>query len=119
MGNSRGNAIFLSDSDEAVAEKITAAKTDPARVHKTDPGHPEICTIYSYHQAFNAERHEEIFEDCKRGAIGCRDCKRHLTSCLNRQLLPIREKRRHYEANPHIVKELIMEGSKKSPIDRG
>ncbi|WP_354005847.1 hypothetical protein [Fictibacillus terranigra] len=35
-----GNAIHLDSTKEEVNEKIKKAKTDPARIHKTDLGHP-------------------------------------------------------------------------------
>lgn len=41
-------------------------KTDPARIRKDDPGHPEICTVYAYHELFNdKDRHAEIGRACR------------------------------------------------------
>ena len=48
MSKSLNNAIYLSDSEEEVNQKVMRAKTDPARIHKDDPGHPEVCTVYHY-----------------------------------------------------------------------
>lgn len=114
MGKSLGNAIYLADSPAELERKIAAAKTDTSRIHKNDPGHPEICTIYAYQTAFNDARHEGICDSCQKGAIGCRDCKRLLTDSLNSLLDPIREKRYYYEANRHEVREIIIEGTKKA-----
>jgi tryptophanyl-tRNA synthetase len=114
MGKSLGNAVFLSESPEMLADKINGAKTDPARLHKTDPGHPEICTIAGYQQAFNQCRYETLCDSCRQGRIGCRDCKQALTDSLNTQLAPVRERRRYYEKHPETVKEFILEGSKKA-----
>ena len=64
MSKSLNNAIYLSDSEEEVQQKVMKAKTDPARIHKDDPGHPEVCTVFHYHEAFNTEESAEIAEKC-------------------------------------------------------
>jgi tryptophanyl-tRNA synthetase len=48
MSKSYGNAIYLADTDEEMRKKVMNAITDPARVKKTDPGHPDICNIFAY-----------------------------------------------------------------------
>ena len=66
MSKSLNNAIFLADTPEEVWQKIRNAVTDPARIHKTDPGHPEVCTVYEYHRVFNPEEvadRDNDFED--------------------------------------------------------
>jgi len=52
MSKSRGNAIFLKDDPKTVEKKVMKAITDPKKVRLGDPGHPEICNIYNYYQAF-------------------------------------------------------------------
>ena len=37
--------------------------TDPQRIKKTDPGHPEVCIVYAFHKVFNPEEYEEIGQD--------------------------------------------------------
>ncbi|MNM98326.1 Tryptophan--tRNA ligase 2 [compost metagenome] len=39
MSKSLGNSIALDSSTEEIAYKIKRATTDPARIHKSDPGH--------------------------------------------------------------------------------
>jgi tryptophanyl-tRNA synthetase len=114
MSKSAGNAVYLSDNAETLVQKIKAAKTNSARIHKNDPGHPEGCTIHSYHTAFNENAYEEICADCKKGTIGCHDCKQILTAHLNELLDPVREKRRYYEAHADLVRDIISDGSKKA-----
>lgn len=113
MSKSAGNAVYLSDNEETLAEKINSAKTDTSRIHKNDPGHPEICTVYSYQAAFNESDYEAVCDRCKNGSIGCRDCKQILIARLNGLLEPVREKRRYYEANANLVRDIIMNGSAK------
>ncbi|MEA1961041.1 MAG: tryptophan--tRNA ligase [Bacillota bacterium] len=114
MSKSLNNAIFLCDTHEEIHQKVMNAVTDPSRIRKTDPGHPEVCTVYSYHQVFNKENLAEIASDCRSGKIGCIQCKRKLTSCLDHLLDPMRERRIEYTNHPDRVKEILMEGTKKA-----
>ena len=114
MGKSLGNAIYLSENAQDVAKKIMSAKTDPARIAKTDPGHPDICTAFAYHKAFNTGEADNICEMCKKGSIGCVACKKNLANAVNMLLDPIRERRAYYEGRLNEVKEIIQAGSDKA-----
>jgi len=114
MSKSLNNAIFLSDNSQEIRQKVMEAVTDPARIHKTDPGHPEICTVHEYHAIFNRSEVEQIEEECRRGEIGCVNCKKRLSACLDTLLEPMRERREKYSNNPQLVKEILMEGTKKA-----
>jgi len=114
MGKSLGNAIYLSDPPEAIWDKVRNAVTDPARISVKIPGHPDICNVYKYHTVFNKPEAEDICQRCKGAQIGCVACKKRLNEVLNNLLDPIREKRHYYEEHKDVVKELIMEGSKRA-----
>lgn len=114
MSKSLNNAIYLSDSEEEVNQKVMRAKTDPARIHKDDPGHPEVCTVYHYHEAFNSENSDEIAEKCRAGTIGCVACKKRLAKKLNEFLDPMRERRQKYLDNPELVDEILLKGTEKA-----
>lgn len=115
MSKSRGNAIFLSDSPKTVRKKIDKAITDPARIHPTDKGHPEICNIFQYHKAFNTPSEcEEIESACKSGKIGCVSCKKRVAEIINKFLEPIRERRRHYEGKEDFIKIVLKSGDEKA-----
>lgn len=114
MSKSLGNAIYLDSSKEEVADKIKKAKTDPSRIHKQDPGHPEICPIYGYHAVFRPEGHQEIHEGCSKGRIGCAECKKLIMDSMNVVLEPIRERREQYAAKPGFVDEVLMSGTEKA-----
>lgn len=86
--------------------------TDPARVHKNDPGHPGICPIYAYHRAFLPQDAAEIREGCERGSIGCSACKERITSALEMLLAPMRERRAYYAARPRLVDDILMAGTR-------
>ncbi len=114
MSKSLNNAIYLNDDEEEVRGKIMKAKTDPARIHKDDPGHPEVCTVYHYHEAFNTEESDEIAERCRAGTIGCVACKKRLAKKLNEFLEPMRERRQKYLDNPELVEDIIKKGTERA-----
>ena len=112
MGKSLGNALYLVDTPEIVKEKVMLAKTDPARIKKDDPGHPEVCAVYYYHNLFtDKEECKNICAECKAGKRGCVACKRQLIDSIDKTLDPIREKRAYYEARPNEVKEILFSGT--------
>lgn len=113
MSKSLNNTILLSDDKEIVKTKIKKAKTDPQKIRKGDPGHPEICLIFSYHKKFNPDEIPEIETGCKSGALGCLDCKMNCASKISSLLGPIIEKRKYYEANINIVKDILFDGEKR------
>jgi len=114
MSKSLNNAIYLSDNSQDINKKVMEAVTDPARIHKNDPGHPEICTVFEYHKVFNQSEVKQIEEDCRNGTIGCVSCKKRLAGCLDTMLEPMRARRAKYVENPELVKEILMEGTRKA-----
>lgn len=114
MSKSLDNAVNLSDPAEEVERKVKNAVTDPARIRATDPGHPDICTVFHYHQAFAKEVIPEIEDSCKKGGIGCVACKKRLADTINALLEPMRERRAKYEANPKLVDEILMAGTERA-----
>lgn len=114
MGKSLGNAIYLSDSDEEISKKVMGALTDPARIKKDDPGHPDVCMVAYYHNLFSKDEVKTICEECKAGTRGCVDCKKQLIENIIKELDPIREKRKYYEERPEELKKILMEGTAKA-----
>jgi len=117
MSKSLNNAIYLSDSPEIIRQKVKMAFTDPTKIRLNDPGHPDNCMVYYYHQMFTDAKDSKIVEsECKSGARGCVACKAQLAENIIKFLAPIQEKRHYYESHPEIVKDIIMEGTKKARI---
>jgi len=110
MSKSLGNCIYLSDTAEEVRKKLMSAVTDPARIRRDDPGHPEICTIFSYQKAFNPTEVCDIEERCRAGTIGCVACKKRMIEVIEMILGPIRERRLQFEA-PGRVEEILRTGT--------
>lgn len=115
MGKSLGNAIYLSDTPEEITKKVMSAVTDPARIQKDDPGHPDICMVAYYHNLFTSpEEVKTVCQECKAGKRGCVACKKQLAQNIIETLRPIREKRAYYEAHPEEVDKILIEGTEKA-----
>jgi len=117
MSKSLHNTILLSDNAEIVQKKLRKAKTDPQKVRRNDPGHPEICTIFTYHKRFNPTELDEIETDCRSGVLGCADCKAKCTAKINEFLSPILEKRNYYEEHIDEVKDILLKGEKRAKAE--
>lgn len=115
MSKSYGNAIELSESDEETTKKLSVCVTDPARVRRSDPGHPEVCNIFAYHQVFTpAEDVDIIASQCRAAEIGCVDCKKNATNWVLKALKPLREKRKTLEAQEGLVKRILEAGAQEA-----
>ena len=115
MGKSLGNAIYLIDDEETIKKKIMGAVTDPNKIKKDDPANPDVCMVYYYHKLINNEENiNTICSECKQGSRGCVQCKKELIEKMNEFLKPIQEKRKVYEENPELVKEILDNGTKKA-----
>jgi len=114
MGKSLGNAIYLSDSEDVVIDKVKSAITDTNRIALTDKGNPDICMVNKYHKAFNPEEYDNICDMCRNASIGCVACKKVLHTKLNDILAPMRERRSYYESNRNLVREVITSGTEKA-----
>lgn len=110
MSKSLGNTILLSDNSEIVKQKMKKAAIDPNKIKKDTPGNPDVCTVFSYHKKFNLENIVEIESDCRKGAIGCFDCKMKCSAKISSFLDPIIEKRNYYESKPDLVKNILTDG---------
>lgn len=114
MSKSLNNAIYLSDSSETISKKVMQAYTDPTRIRKTDPGHPEGCVVYAYHEKFAPDTSEQVCSDCKAGRLGCVEHKKQMAALISEEMAPIREKRAHYESNRDEVRDIIKDGNQQA-----
>lgn len=114
MSKSLGNTILLSDSAEEIQKKMRTAVTDTLKVRKNDPGRPDVCVVFSYHQKFNPSEIPEIRSGCESGALGCVDCKKNCSAKIADTLAPFREKRAYYESKPAEVLGILADGETKA-----
>ena len=115
MSKSYNNAIYLSDPEPVIREKVSTMLTDPARKRRSDPGNPDICPVFAYHKLFSpAETVEMVNRECRCAGIGCVEDKKLMADNLVQALAPLQERRRQYENNPKLVWEILEEGSGKA-----
>jgi len=114
MSKSVGNTILLSDGEEEIRQKIRKAVTDPQKIRRGDPGRPEVCLIYTYHQRFNASETDDIYAGCTSGALGCVDCKMKCVAAISKAISPFTEKRQYYANRKDEVLDIIKDGEKRA-----
>ena len=116
MSKSLDNHIDMAATPEETRKRVLSAFTDPQRTHRDIPGRPEVCNVYSLHKIFNPGESEVVYDECTTARRGCVDCKAQLAEGMNRDLEPLRERRREYESRPEYVAELLAEGAKKARV---
>ena len=111
MSKSYGNTIQMSDTEAEIRGKLKTMVTDPARIHRTDPGNPDVCPVFDLHKVFStAETQQKAAEGCRTAGIGCIECKQWLADGVVRALAPVQERRQRYEAAPALVDEILHAG---------
>jgi len=115
MSKSYNNAIYLSDTAETVADKVSRMITDPQRARRSDPGNPDECNVFEFHKQYSdPDLVSRIDPLCRKAEIGCVECKKQMAESLNAALAPVREKRMYYETRPELVDEIIKHGDDKA-----
>ena len=113
MSKSYKNTILMSDSESEVRAKLKTMVTDPARIHRTDPGNPEVCPVFDLHKVFSSGDTQRAAADgCRTAGIGCIECKQWLADGVVTALAPIQERRRTYEADSALVDEILDQGGR-------
>ena len=110
MSKSYANFIALADDDEAIATKVGTMITDPQRARRNDPGRPDYCNVHSYYEAFAPDLADQVAEECRTAAIGCRDCKARLAGILAETLKPVRDRRNELLDQPGRLDAVIEKG---------
>jgi len=114
MSKSYGNDIPLSATAGDVRKSVNAMVTDPVRIHKTDPGHPEVCIVHNYQGIYNPGEIENIREACRGGKIGCVQCKKQLAAVLEAIISPIRERREELLEKPSYIEDVLADGAERA-----
>ncbi len=117
MSKSYANVIDLAAEPEELRARVNDMITDPARIRKTDPGHPEVCVVHKYHGIYRPAELAAIEEDCRQGRIGCVACKRTLAGALEEVMQPIRERRRAIMRDTGYIDDVIAEGVRRAAAE--
>ena len=115
MSKSYHNTISLRESPKDVEQKIKTMPTDPARIRRTDPGDPEKCPVWQYHQVYSpVDTKDWVQEGCRTANIGCIDCKQPIIEAVLNELKPIQEKVTRYQEDPEAVQAILNDGCERA-----
>ena len=111
MSKSYENSIYMSDTGEALQNKIASMFTDPQRQRRRDPGRPELCNVFTFHQLYTDwEKTREIETECRQAGIGCTDCKKILGKNIGAAMLPLHERQAYYRDHLQEVRDIVAAG---------
>lgn len=116
MSKSLNNAIYLSDTEEELQQKVMKMFTDPNHIHVEDPGQVEGNTVFTYLDVFDDDKDKvaELKAQYQAGGLGDVKIKRYLFDVLNKKLTPIRERRLEFAQDKAAVYEMLRVGSAKA-----
>lgn len=115
MSKSYGNTIGLREDQESIRRKIRTMQTDPARVRRTDPGDPDRCPVWQFHQIYsNDEVKDWVRQGCASAGIGCIECKQPVIDGVLGEQAPMHERARMYEEDPHLVNNIVADGCERA-----
>jgi tryptophanyl-tRNA synthetase len=115
MSKSYGNAIAMREDPALVRQKIQTMPTDPARVRLTDPGNPERCPVWQFHQVYSDSAVREwVVKGCTSAGIGCLDCKQPVIEAIVAEQRPWRERAEQYLADPKKVHWIVEMGTERA-----
>lgn len=114
MSKSYDNFIALSDEPGVVAEKAQKMITDPKRIKLSDPGHPEVCNVYSYYEVFEKDRIGEVGDWCRNAKVGCTECKGRLADILSKRLMEPQRRRKELLEDEKAIETVIKEGTERA-----
>ena len=111
MSKSYGNTISLREEPDAVMQKLKTMPTDPARVRRTDPGNPDKCPVWQFHQVYSPDEVKAwVQQGCTSAGIGCLECKQHVIDAVLAEQAPIRERAMEFMENSNLVRNIVEEG---------
>ena len=122
MSKSLGNAIYLADDEKELKTKVMSMYTDPDHIRVEDPGKVEGNAVFTYLDAFSKPEDfeeflpeykslDELKDHYKRGGLGDVKVKKFLIKILEKELAPIRARRKEWEQNIQGVYEILKKGS--------
>lgn len=114
MSKSYGNEISFSAAPDEIRARVRLMVTDPQRVKKSDLGHPEVCTVYAFHQIFSRDEAAAIGDQCRAGAIGCVECKKKLAERIVDYLADVHARRQELENHPGRITEILEFGAQRA-----
>ena len=122
MSKSLGNCIYLSDEPEDIKKKIMSMFTDPNHLRIEDPGETENNPVFIYLDDFCKDEYfteflpeyknlDELKAHYQRGGLGDVKVKKFLNNVIQKELEPIRTRRKMWEQRVPDVYEILKKGT--------
>jgi len=115
MSKSYGNTINIADSPDEIRRKCKSMFTDPARVRRDDPGHPDTCNLFQFHRLLSPrEMQERVANECRLAQIGCVEDKVLIADQIIAFLEPMRLRREELMNDPVGLLDILRRGSERA-----
>lgn len=115
MSKSYGNTLSLREDLGVVENMLRRMPTDPSRVRRNDPGDPEKCPVWQFHQIYSDPSVRQwVQEGCRSAGIGCLDCKAPVIEAVVAELRPMQARAAEFEAQPELVHRVLREGAERA-----
>jgi tryptophanyl-tRNA synthetase len=115
MSKSYDNTISLREEPSEVERKLKTMPTDPARVRRNDPGTPEKCPVWQFHQVYSDDKTRDwVHKGCTSAGIGCLECKQPVVEAVLAELAPIQQRAAEFAQDPLLVKNIVANGEKRA-----
>ena len=117
MSKSYGNTVQLRDEPDVIEKKVSRMQTDPARVRLKDPGDPEKCPVFTWHEIYlDDDQREWAANGCRTASIGCRECKQPLIDKISAEQTIFRERAAEYANSSEKVRQILNDGSERARV---
>lgn len=116
MGKSLNNAIFLSDSEDALKKKVMSMYTDANHLRVQDPGCIEGNVVFTYLDAFGTDiaKIHDLKHQYQKGGLGDVVLKQYLFEVLNEFLTPIRTRRLALSKDKDYIMSILHQGTQRT-----
>jgi tryptophanyl-tRNA synthetase len=115
MSKSYGNAIALREDKASIEQKIRRMPTDPARIKRSDPGDPDKCPVWQFHQVYSDTATQQWARaGCTSAGIGCLECKQPVIDSILAEQQPMLARAAPYISNPSVVREIVDAGTERA-----
>ena len=111
-----GSSIGLTDDLATIKKRLAGAPTDSGKGEKV-PTEGGVANLLKFVELFEGVHRRKEYEAQYVGSgIRYGDLKQELAEAIDKELMPIREKRKELEGNPEYVDRVIKEGAEKARV---
>ena len=115
MSKSYNNSIAMREDRASIETKVKRMPTDPARVKRSDAGHPERCPVWQFHLVYSPEATKTwVKTECTRAGIGCLECKQPIIDAILTEQAPMLARAEPFVSNPRLVRDIVDAGTQRA-----